>query len=67
MSKLLWCNTDFYKNPKAFFGYLQNQGHISVIFVDDSYLPGDSKQEFMDNINVTIDLLSSSGFSIQTG
>ena len=57
----------FTKSLKPVFGYLQNQGYISVIFVDDSYLQGGTKHECMHNINATIDLLSSLGFSINTG
>ena len=57
----------FTKILKPVFGHLHNQGHISVIFVDDSYLQGDTKHEHMNNINATIDLLSSLGFSIHTG
>ena len=57
----------FTKSLKPVFGYLQNQGYISVIFVDDSDLQGGTKHECMHNINATIDLLSSLGFSINTG
>ena len=57
----------FTKILKPVFGHLRNQGHISVIFVDDSYLQGDTKHDCMDNINATIDFLSSLGFSIYTG
>ena len=52
---------------KPVFGHLWNEGHISVIFVDDSYLQRDTKHECMNNINATIDLLGSLGFSIHTG
>ena len=57
----------FTKILKPVFGHLPNQGHISVIFVDDSYLQGDTKHECMNNINATRDLLSSLRFSIFTG
>ena len=57
----------FTKILKSVFGYLRNQAHISVFSVDGSYLPGDTKHECMDNINATIDLPSSLGFSIHTG
>ena len=56
---LLRCNADFYKNSKACFGHLQNQRHI---FVDDSYLQGDTQHECMNKINAAIDLLRSLGF-----
>ena len=57
----------FTKILKPVFGHLGNQGHISVIFVNDSYLQGDTKHECMNSINATIDLLSSLGFSIHKG
>ena len=57
----------FTKILKPVFGHLRNQGHISVIFVDDSYLQGDTKHECMSNINAIIDLLSSLGVFIHTG
>ena len=57
----------FTKILKPVFGHLRNQGHISVIFVDDSYLQGDTKHECMNNITATIDLLRNLGFSIYTG
>ena len=56
----------FTKIPKPVFWHLRNQGYISVIFVDDSYLQGDTKHECMININTTTDLLCSLGFFIQT-
>ena len=40
----------FTKILKPVFGYLRNQGHISVIFVDDSYLQGDTKHECMNKL-----------------
>ena len=51
----------FTKILKPVFGHLR-QGHLSVIFVDDSYLQGDTEQEFMDNIKATVDLLLKLGF-----
>ena len=45
----------FTKILKPVFGYLRNQDHISVIYVDDSYLQEDTKLECMNNINATID------------
>ena len=52
----------FTKILKRVFGYFWNQGHISVTFVDDSYLQGDTKHDCMDSIDATIDLLSSLSF-----
>ena len=45
----------FTKIRKSVFGYLRNQGHISVIFAYDFCLQGDTKQECIDNINAMID------------
>ena len=57
----------FTKILKPVFGHLRNQDHFSVIFFDDYYLQGDTKHECLNNINATIDLLNSLGFSIHTG
>ena len=40
---------------------------MSVIFVDDSYLQGDTKQECLQNIEATVSLLESLGFAIHEG
>ena len=42
---------------KPVFGHLRQEGHLSVIFVDDSYLQGDTKQECLNNIKATVDSL----------
>ena len=52
----------FTKIPKPVFGHLWNQGHVSVIFVDDSYLQRDTKHECMNNINATMIYLAVWGF-----
>ena len=59
---LLRCNADF-----SVFRHFRNQDRISVIFVDDSYLQGDTKYGCTNNTNAKRDLLSSLGFSIHTG
>ena len=40
---------------------------MSVIFVDDSYLQGDTKQACLQNIEATVSLLESLGFAIHEG
>ena len=40
---------------------------MSVIFVDDSYLQGDTKQECLQNIEPTVSLLESLGSAIHEG
>ena len=47
----------FTKILKPVFGHLRQEGHLSVIFVDDSYLQGDMKQECLNNIKASVDLL----------
>ena len=54
----------FTKILKPVFGHLRQEGHLSVIFVDDSYLQGDTKQECMNNIKATVDLLLKLGFIV---
>ena len=43
---------------------LRKQGYSSVIFVDDSYLQGETKTECEDNVQATIYLLRKLGFTI---
>ena len=57
----------FKKILKSVFRHFQNQDRISVIFVDDSCLLGDTKYGCMNNTNAKIDLLSSLGCSLHTG
>ena len=54
----------FTKILKPVFGHLRQEGHLSVIFVDDSYLQGDTEQECMNNIKATVDLLLKLGFIV---
>ena len=42
---------------KPVYGHLRQEGHLSVIFVADSYLQRDTEQECMNNIKATVDLL----------
>ena len=46
------------------FGHLRSQGHNSVVYVDDSYLQGDTYQSCFANILDTIKLLRELGFGI---
>ena len=54
----------FTKILKAPFQVLRMLGHLSVVFVDDSYLQGDTYAECINNINDTIHMLTSLGFTI---
>ena len=54
----------FTKMLKPVFVHLRLEGHLSVIFVDDSYLQGDTEQECMNNIKATVDLLLKLGFIV---
>ena len=54
----------FSKKLKPPFATLRKQGFISVIFVDDSYLKGSSKDECLKNVNKTAILQTSLGFTI---
>ena len=54
----------FTKILKPVFGHLRQEGHLSVIFVDDSYLQGDTEQECMNNIKAMVDLLLKLGFIV---
>ena len=57
----------FTKVSKPVYAYLRQQVYMSVIFVDDSYLQGDTKQECLQNIEPTVSLLESLGSAIHEG
>ena len=46
------------------FGYLRSQGLLSVVYMDDSYLQGDSISSCQSNIANTVSLLQALGFNI---
>ena len=56
--------TVFTKISKVPFGHFRNLGHNSVVYVDDSYLQGETYQACLDNISDTIKLLRELGFVI---
>ena len=57
----------FTKVSKPVYVYLRQQGYMSVIFVDDSYLQGDTEQESLQNIETTESLLESLSLAIHEG
>ena len=54
----------FTKIMKAPFLVLRMQGHTSIVYIDDSYLQGDSYESLLKNVNDTIIMFSSLGFTI---
>ena len=52
------------KYPKSPFHTYK--GFVSVVFVDDSYLQGNTKEAYLHNIASTIELLQNLGFSIHS-
>eukprot|EP00794_Sanderia_malayensis_P014639 gene14639-16158_t len=54
----------FTKILKPPFSFLRQNGHIPVVFVDDTYLQGHSFQECHMNVTETIRVLRSLGFTI---
>ena len=46
------------------FGYLRSQGHLSVVYMDDTYLQGDSNSSCQSNIANTVSVLQALGFTI---
>ena len=46
------------------FSILRSHGNLSVVLVDNSYLQGRTFSTCEDNINATVDLLQSFGFTI---
>ena len=55
------------KVSKPVYTYLMQQGYLSVIFVDDSYIQGYTKKECPQNIEATVSLLESLGSVIHAG
>ena len=56
----------FTKLLKSAFSPLRQSGHLSVVYVDDSFLQGDTYVECMSNILATIELLKQLGFTIHS-
>ena len=55
----------FTKVSKVTFSHFQSKGFISVVFVDDSYLQGNTYKACLNNTENTIELLQNLGFTIQ--
>ena len=55
----------FTKLMKPLFSFLRSEGYLSVIYVDDCYLQGDSFTKCAENVIRTIDILESPGFYIK--
>ena len=54
----------FTKVLKPALSYLRKIGYLSVVYVDDSYLQGETFEECLQNISETVRLLLSLGFTI---
>ena len=61
MPKLPFIFTKLLRLP---FGFLRSQGHLSVIYMDDTYLQGDSVSACQRNVDDTVSLLHTLGFNI---
>lgn len=57
----------FTKVMKAVVGFLRNSGFLSVIYLDDLLLLGDTYKDCLDNINTLIKLLKDLGFILNEG
>ena len=56
----------FTKKFKVPFSHLLHLEHRSVVYVDDSYLQGDSCKAYFDNVIETVKVLRKLGFIIHT-
>ena len=56
------CPRHFTKILKPVFACLREKGHESVVYIDDSYLQGNSYTSCAKNMMTTVDLLSALGF-----
>ena len=56
----------FTKLLKPVFSHLREMGYVSVIYVDDSLLYGDTFEECLENVKVTLECLQELGFIIHS-
>lgn len=56
----------FKKNCKVPFSHLLHLEHRSEVYIDDSYLQGDSYKAYFDNVIETIKVLRKLGLIIHT-
>ena len=61
---LALCPRKFTKLLKPVYAYLRSLGHLSVAYIDDSYLQGDTYEECLQNTIDTIQLFDKLGFII---
>ena len=54
----------FTKILKPVFAYLRDLGYMSVVYVDDTLLVGDTYEECLENVNKTMEVLEKLGFTI---
>ena len=54
----------FTKLLKPIFSYLRRNGHQSIIYIDDTYLQGDSIKACNANVKATVEMLTKYGFVI---
>lgn len=54
----------FTKTLKPIFSTLRHQGHQSVVYIDDTYLQGETKESCCNNVEATATLLTKVGFVI---
>ena len=54
----------FTKILRPVFGYFKQEGYLSVIFVVDSYLQGNTENKCLEKIEVIVKLLIKLGFKI---
>ena len=56
----------FTKLLKPLFSHLREMGYISIIYVDDTLLYGDTFEECLENVQVTLNMLQELGFVIHS-
>lgn len=61
---LALCPRKFTKLLKPVYAFLRSLGHLSVAYIDDSYLQGDTYEECLQNLIDTIKLFDSLGFIV---
>ena len=56
----------FTKLMKPVFSHLREQGYVSVIYVDDSLLYGNTFDECLENVKITLECLQELGFIVHS-
>ena len=61
---LACCPRKFTKLLKPVFATLRKKGHLSSVYIDDTYLQGETENDCLKNVTETVQLLQRLGFTV---